>query len=567
MGDPVHPIQQPNPGDNGLRTFAVHAGDAARAPVFATPEAGAGGPDDFAGQGVAASALDPETVARHYLAEALASADMPAFALAPAVATETDFKPLGTETILLTGATAVKFRQYLHTIPIYGSLVTVELDEQNELLAISAATAEPLDVDPVASLAPAQALDIAREQAGDVEQPGAPQPRLYYYFDRSTSQWRLVYIIEDMLAAPLEAADDDLALLPELFDYVIDAHTGEVVAELPRTQTAVAVEVTALDGIGDSRQIRVLDDGQGTRIMHDPSYNVWTHNFNFADAHALPNQLPGDSVSNPPDPWNPAAVSAHANAVAVAAFLKDVLRRNGLDNAGGPIVSSINCVYRVSGTREWRNAAWLPGRRQMIYGQRQVNGALRSYAVAGDIVAHEILHGLTEATARLEYLAMSGALNESYSDIFGIIISNRAQPDIGQWNWELGEDLNGTGLPLRDLRDPGRHNQPAHMDDYRNLPLTRAGDWGGVHVNSGIHNKAAHTLLISRDAQGQFMFDATSVAALFYLALTQHLSRTSVFADSRRGVTLAAGTLFRNDPSRNARQEAIARAFDAVGIS
>ncbi|MEY9981594.1 Zn-dependent metalloprotease [Bradyrhizobium yuanmingense] len=51
--------------------------------------------------------------------------------------------------------------------------------------------------------------------------------------------------------------------------------------------------------------------------------------------------------------------------------------------------------------REWRNAAWIPG--QMIYCQRQVNGQFRSYAAALDIIAHELLHGLTGSTARLNF--------------------------------------------------------------------------------------------------------------------------------------------------------------------
>jgi len=132
-----------------------------------------------------------------------------------------------------------------------------------------------------------------------------------------------------------------------------------------------------------------------------------------------------------PDPWDPAAVSAHANAAEVADFLERVLMRKGIDDEGGPLISSINCVRR-SGAQEWRNAAWIST--QMIYGQRLVDGKLRSYAVARDVVAHEIFHGVTENTARLDYFSESGALNESYSDIFGILISNAGNPDVGTWN-------------------------------------------------------------------------------------------------------------------------------------
>lgn len=204
---------------------------------------------------------------------------------------------------------------------------------------------------------------------------------------------------------------------------------------------------------------------------------------------------------------------------------------------------------------------------QMVYGQRRVGGALRSYAVALDVVAHELTHGLTDRSARLVYAGMSGALNESYSDIFGIIVSNAVQKDVSKWNWEMGEELDGTGIPIRDFQDPARRGQPAHMKDYVHLPNTPEGDWGGVHVNSGIHNKAAFNLLTAKGPDGKRLFDPRTVAALFFIALTQHLSRTSGFLDSRRGVELAARSLLRRDPMKNRKIDALGKAFDDVGIA
>jgi bacillolysin/neutral peptidase B len=219
----------------------------------------------------------------------------------------------------------------------------------------------------------------------------------------------------------------------------------------------------------------------------------------------------------------------------------------------------------------WRNAAWIGT--QMVYGQRLVDGVLRSYAIAGDVVAHEITHGLTESTARLEYRVETGAMNESYSDIFGILISNYGEPDVVKWNWEMGEDLDSTGVPLRDISDPARYGQPAHMDEFRHLdPDEMPGpdnDNGWVHVNSGIHNKVAYNLLTATNADGALVFSGREVAAMFYLALSQYLSRTSQFGDSRRGVALATQTLTRADAPevRAGKLRAVADAFEAVGIT
>jgi bacillolysin/neutral peptidase B len=159
-------------------------------------------------------------------------------------------------------------------------------------------------------------------------------------------------------------------------------------------------------------------------------------------------------------------------------------------------------------------------------------------------------------------------LNESHSDIFGIIVSNVGEPDPRKWNWELGEGLIDGVPALRDMSDPKRFGQPAHMDEFKVLPNTYPGDWGGVHTNSGIHNKAAYNMLTGEDSAHNLILTPTEVAAVFYLSLTQQLSRTSQFIDSRRGVVTSALTLFRNltDKARKAKIAVIEQSFEKVGI-
>ena len=205
----------------------------------------------------------------------------------------------------------------------------------------------------------------------------------------------------------------------------------------------------------------------------------------------------------------------------------------------------------------------------MVYGQRNDGTGLMSLSVDLDVVGHEMFHGVTEFTSRLEYVSQSGSLNESYSDIFGIIIANSTIADRAHWNWKIGEGLSPDGKPFRDMSNPARFGQPDNMKDYRNLPETEDGDWGGVHTNSGIHNFAAYNVMIAKGASGKFLMTTEEVAAIFYLALTQHLSRTSQFNDSLRGVLLSAQTLFRALPAgeRNARLDAITAAYGAAGIT
>lgn len=557
--------------DNGLSTFAVHRHDATGADVVGTVVEEVTGSAGLSAAAPDLADLDPETAARRYLSRMIASPSVPEMAAATPGGTESGYELIGTETVPLTGATTVKFAQYIGRVPVYGSLVTIELEAGNALLAVSSAVGDPTGVDAVAALAPAACLQVIRDAGGDPA--GAAPPRLYYYHDvrSSPARWRLVYITKDVRRGPPAGppGPDGPVPAPDVVDYVVDAHSGELVGTLPRTQylTGTGRTVTATDGRGLPRSIVVSDDENGRTQLADPVRGVRTCDAAFRDVAAGPAWMPGDPVTG--GPWDPAAVSAHANASAVLDFLANVLRRNGLDNTGGPLVSSVQCLFRPrTAGREWKNAAWFAG--QMVYGQRLVDGTLTSYAVAPDVVAHEIVHGLTEKTARLEAVGETGALNESYSDILGVIISNAGEPDVARWDWRVGEDLGG--FAVRYLDDPARGGQPGAMDGFRRLTAdeapSRANDNGWVHLNSGIHNRVGHLVLTARTDDGRFGFTPAEGASVFYLALTQYLSRTSGFADSRRAVVLAARTLFRTDaPDVSAwKVAAVGQAFTTAGI-
>jgi Zn-dependent metalloprotease len=518
----------------------------------------------FAG-GPTMTELDPETAAERYLHQALASKSVRTFSVPRSVALETDFKTLGTETIPLTGTIAVKFRQTLNKIPIYGSLVTVELDNDNKLVSLSSAMGEPSGVSPIAKASPADALEAVKKYGDLKKNLENAVPRIYFYYDPKIAAWRLVYVLEDIPVVPPRGHNGHI--LRRVMDYVVDAHTGKVVSELPRSAHMVAATATALDGLGVTRRITVESSGT-KRILRNMALNVQTFDFKFGDPETQRSRLPGTAIAEPPQ-WTPAAVSAHANATAVAEFLRTVLRRNNIDDAGGPMNSAINCVVvaqREEGLdpKEWRNAFW--DGKEMCYGQVQFHGSLLSICVDLDVVAHEMYHGVTDNSSRLQYQRQSGALNESYSDIFGVIVANFSRSDTSTWNWKLGERLNTNGRPFRDMSRPRTLGQPEKMSQYRDLPITE--DDGGVHTNSGIHNLAAYKLLTAKDASGQPAVAPAETAQIFYLANTVYLSRTSQFSDSRQAVVNSALSLFRNLPlaQRKLKLAAIDDAFDAVEI-
>ena len=544
---------------NGFNVLAMHITEASGRRIFAALRADRPAHSVFSNPARQPGNLDPEGAAKRILEHAFASKKMPSLNAPKIHGTKSDFKSLGIETVSLTGTKVVKFRQQVNGIPVFGSLVSVELDEHNELISLNSSMAEPNLRSYIARISPYQVLKKIAAIAGYGRELPHGIPRLNLYRD-STGKWHLTYIVEDVRS--LKKGKTTLKDFPLVHDYVIDAITGALVAELPRTPTIVVGK--GLDEFGELKSFGIEIRG-GKRTMRDVRLNIETHDFAFHDP--VKGKLPGKLAGAP---WSAAAVSAHTNAAAVVTFLREVLRRDNVDDMGGPIVSTVNCVVRrfeqpPRDSKIWLNAFW--NGTQMLYGQAPFDGRLKSLASSLDVVAHELFHGVTGHTARLVYQGETGALNESYSDIFGTIISNRAKPDIAKWDWLIGDGISSGVEALRDMRDPTRFDQPKHMKYFKTLPLKRKSDEGGVHINSGIHNFAAFRVM-SATRRGVFVFKPGELAAIFYIALTQQLSRQSTFADSRRGVVLAARSLFRKLPQKqiDARVGAVEAGFEAAGI-
>jgi Zn-dependent metalloprotease len=247
------------------------------------------------------------------------------------------------------------------------------------------------------------------------------------------------------------------------------------------------------------------------------------------------NELPGEPARDEgDDPTGDAEVdAAYDNFGRIHDYFMDRFGRNSYDDMGGPLTATVR--YRRDPDMAFPNAYWDPERRQMVFGE--------GYAQPLDVTAHEVTHALTESTAGLEYQGESGALNESISDIF----ASNLDPD----DWELGEDLPDGAI--RDLSDPERFDQPAHVDDYQDLPPDV--DNGGVHINSGIPNHAYYNMvqLIGRDASEQIV----------YRAVSEHLDSDSGFEDFRTACLTAARDLYGED---SAEYEGVEEAFARVGL-
>src|SRR5262249_8106091 len=184
-----------------------------------------------------------------------------------------------------------------------------------------------------------------------------------------------------------------------------------------------------------------------------------------------------------------------------------------------------------------------------------------------EVIGHELSHGVTQYEAGLIYENESGALNEHFSDVFGILVKQYAHKQrADRANWLIGEGIFSKGVKgvaLRSMKAPGtafddpligKDNQPAHMKDFVKTPE----DNGGVHINSSIPNKAFYELAIRL---GGYAWERAG--RIWYITLRDRLRPESVFQDCADATFNVARELFGAD---SVEQRAVRDAWDAVGI-
>ncbi|MET0143608.1 MAG: M4 family metallopeptidase [Ilumatobacteraceae bacterium] len=222
-------------------------------------------------------------------------------------------------------------------------------------------------------------------------------------------------------------------------------------------------------------------------------------------------------------------------------FFWDVFERDSIDGAGMALLSTVHYG------QGYDNAFWDGS--QMIFGDGD-GTIFNRFTISLDVIGHELAHGVTETLAGLRYEGQPGALNESMSDVFGSLVKQRARGQTAaEADWLIGEGLLAEGVDgvaLRSMADPGtaydderlggKDPQPATMADY----VETDDDDGGVHINSGIPNRAFY---LAATAFGGAAWE--QAGRIWYAALSDPtLKPTSTFnAFATRTSTNAAALL------------------------
>lgn len=480
--------------------------------------------------------------------------------------------------------THVRMQQVIKGIPVHGAEIIIHGngDQFDFLNGVYFPTMEIENTTP--NLQSIQAIDISSKDLGSSV---AYKNDLTKIVNLEPTSRLVIYPVETGFTLAYHITT--YKTLIDRWEYFVDAHTGDIIHKYIsickiHNHKHAHGEVCNGGAAGVSSTSTVLADGKATANAQDlfntnrliNTYEVSSKFYMidgsrdiFASTPAkLPNEPEGviwtvdalntslgndnfnyDHVTSSNNIWNnKTAVSAHYNGGKAFEYFRTVHNRKSINGSGGNIISLINVADEDGSSMG--NAFW--NGQAMFYGNG--DGAFQPLARGLDVAGHEMTHGVVQSTANLEYEGESGALNESFADVFGTMIDRD--------DWKIGEDVVKTSAfpsgALRNLEDP--HNgastnnfnagwQPRHYDErYKGSE-----DNGGVHINSGIPNWAFYKFAtaVGKD----------KAEKVFYRALTNYLTKSSKFIDCRIAVIKAATDLY-----STAEINAAKKAFDEVGI-
>ncbi|AHA31078.1 bacillolysin [Exiguobacterium sp. Leaf187] len=432
----------------------------------------------------------------------------------------------------------VRLQQEVDGVPVFGSVVVGNVAKDGTLKAV---VNDAINVKGKPGLA--KKATLSEKKAIKLYQKAIKASK----FEVAPKAELVIYPVKDDAVYAYKVTSTVLAgKEPSRWTYFIDANSGKVLNKFDQLAHATGTTV-----LGTSATFNTTLSGS-TYYLQDTTRGKGVYTYDAKNRTSLPGTLWADADNVFNATYDRAAVSAHVNAAKTYDFYKNTYGRNSYDNAGARLNSTVH--YSTN----YNNAFW--DGTKMVYGDGDgttfvaLSGAL-------DVVAHELTHAVTEYTAGLVYQNESGAINEAVSDIMGTV----AEYTVGSnFDWLVGEDIYTPGVSgdaLRSMSNPAAYGDPDHYSKR----YTGTQDNGGVHINSGIINKAAYLL-----GNGGTFYNVSvtgigvpKLGAIYYRALNTYLTPNSNFSSLRAAVIQSAKDLY---GSTSAEATAAAKSFDAVGV-
>lgn len=466
-----------------------------------------------------------------------------------------------------------RVNQVYEGLRVVGAEMLVHFDGNNRPYEINGRYIPGISVDPAAKLSADEAVaaaqaDLARMELPAGESRGAPESVVY----ARRAPARLAY--EVMLTYKTATG------LPGRWLYWIDAHTGRVIERFnnihhipaPTTNGALVAlqgSVLAGEGGGATNVVGWYDNVNTNYYLYNTNWhwiveNVATNGYSDNNTYAY------RATTN----WGASDRTEISAANAIDVTLRYYNQIHGLNSFGG--TGNLARVNVHEGT-DYVNAYWDGS--ELYFGDG--DGVDANGLAVQDVAGHEFTHAVTEYSANLSYSYESGALNESFSDVFGACTEFFAQTDdrasypsknAGRADWLLGEDCWLSSTSLRDMRNPantvtvgsGNEQPTRYQGTYWYFG---AGDNGGVHYNSGVQNFFFYLLCeggsgdndgIAYNVPGLGITNAQQIA---FRALTVYCTADTDYRDVRGAWLSAAQDL-------NASWVSVVSAtWDAVGVA
>jgi Zn-dependent metalloprotease len=460
-----------------------------------------------------------------------------------------------------------KVRQTVAGVPVWEGEAIVHVKSDGSLRSITDDLKDNIIVSTQPNFTAEDAVKLAKDlYQGEAELTEEPNVGLWVF--RGKTRDHLTYRVE---MPRLDGTPN--TSIPVIF---VDAQTGENVFEYNNLQT----------GSGDSLYSGTVtidtSSSAGTFYMEDLTRKMGTFNMNNTGNTTTGTGGTQSRYTGADDIWNAtgerAGVDAHYGARWTYDYFKNIHGRNGINGSDGPGTTSAAAngsvslvTSRVHFGSNYNNAFWYNN--QMTYGDG--NGTSFSPLVSLDIAGHEMTHGITQYSANLTYSNESGALNESMSDVFGAMVESYARGGVVDANtWKIGEQCytpSTAGDALRYMDNPhlagnGGYTSDDDPDHYAER-YTGTADSGGVHINSGIGNKAFYLVSAGgthhRSGVTTTGIGAGDAARIWYRALTVYMTSGTTFSGARTATLNAATDLF---GSSSAQYNSTATAWCAVGV-
>jgi Zn-dependent metalloprotease/subtilisin-like proprotein convertase family protein len=465
------------------------------------------------------------------------------------------------------GFTHSRYQQYYQNIKVVSGEYILHV-KGSRLISANGLFYNQLNISTTASINAQQALDLAKKDIGASKylwecSEGEKKALTGELYLPTGELVILPSLIGDKKQPPVLCWKIDVyATSPhERYNVYVDANSGKIVFKENRicTITTNGTAVTKYSGVQTigvdslsptSYRLREYSRGGGVETFNLQKGTTYSSAVDFTDT---------DNYWNTTTNQDNAALDAHFGAEKTYDYFFNIHNRNSYDNLGSVLQSYVHF------SSSYNNAFWNGS--VMTYGDG--NGIAFSPLTELDIAAHELSHGVTEFSSNLIYSYESGALNESFSDIFGVSVDfyNNASTA----NWKIGENCYTPATPVDALRHMNNPNLSGDPDTYLGTNwYTGTGDYGGVHYNSGVQNfwyyllctggSGTNDLGFAYNVSGIGVNDAGLVA---YRNNCYYLTSGSQYADAAFYAIKSANDLFGNCSFKS---QQVKNAWDAVGV-